>query len=162
MGLTLVSGCSPEMKEEVELRHFPVDSLEELETRSKKVQLDNEITSDGNGSLRIEADSPATVQLFQTGDVDIENSRLIYRAKLRTQNVEGQVYLEMWCVFNGKRECFSRALQAQLSGSSDCVSQETPFFPQKGENPDNIKLYIVVDGKATVWVDDIRLLKTPL
>lgn len=39
---------------------------------------------------------------------------------------------------------------------------ETPFFLQKGQNPDNIKLNLVVNGKGTVWIDDIKLIKGPL
>ena len=34
---------------------------------------------------------------------------------------------------------------------------KTPFFLKKGENPDNIKLNIVIEGSGQVWVDDIRL-----
>lgn len=37
-----------------------------------------------------------------------------------------------------------------------------PFFLQKGENPDNVKLNLVIEGKGTVWIDDIHLYKGPL
>jgi hypothetical protein len=40
--------------------------------------------------------------------------------------------------------------------------QETPFFLKKGENPDNVKINLVVNGKGSVWIDDIRLVKAPL
>jgi len=68
----------------------------------------------------------------------------------------------MWCHFPGKGEFFSRALQSPLSGSNEWTSQETPFFLKKGENPDNIKINVVVNGKGTVWIDDIHLVKAPL
>jgi hypothetical protein len=102
------------------------------------------------------------VRLFETGDIDIENIRLIYQAKVRTEGIEGRVYLEMWCHFPGKGEFFSRGLQSALTGTMDWNSQETPFFLKKGENPDNIKLNLVIDGKGKVWIDDIRFLKGPL
>jgi hypothetical protein len=76
--------------------------------------------------------------------------------------VQGQAYLEMWCRFPGKGEFFSRALQAPLSGTVEWSSQETPFFLKKGEDPDEIKLNLVVNGTGTVWIDDIRLIKGPL
>jgi hypothetical protein len=154
-------GCSKRSEEVTELKHYPVTSLEQVITRSG-VEIDKEITNDGNGALRITADQPVTVRLYETGDLDVEVARLIYMAKLRTENVDGQVYLEMWCSFPGKGEFFSRALQSPLSGSTDWTTQETPFFLQKGENPDNVKLNLVIDGKGTVWVDDIRLVKGPL
>jgi hypothetical protein len=68
----------------------------------------------------------------------------------------------MWCHFPGKGEFFSRGLQTALTGSSDWNSQETFFFLKKGENPDNVKLNLVISGKGTVWIDDIHLIKGPL
>jgi hypothetical protein len=59
-------------------------------------------------------------------------------------------------------EDFARALQAPLSGSTEWTSQETLFFLKKGDNPDNVKLNVVIDGTGTVWVDDVRLIKGPL
>lgn len=145
----------------VELRSFPLDDMEGLVTQ-KDVQIDKQISSDGNGSLRIEATKPVTIRLFQTDDIDIENAGLIYQAKVKTENVEGQVFLEMLCHFPGKGDFFSRGLMTPLSGSTDWTTQDTPFFLRSGENPDNIKLNLVIDGKGIVWIDDIRLLKGPL
>ncbi|MBW2252612.1 MAG: hypothetical protein JRF60_18810 [Deltaproteobacteria bacterium] len=159
--IVFVAACSTESVETIELKHYPIDSLEGIITKSD-VQMDEKITSDGNGSLRITTSKPTTVRLYKTGDIDIENARLIYQAKLRTDGVEGQVYIEMWCHFPGKGEFFSRALQSPLSGSNEWTSQETPFFLKKGENPDNIKINVVVNGKGTVWIDDIHLVKAPL
>jgi hypothetical protein len=68
----------------------------------------------------------------------------------------------MWCYFPGKGEFFSRGLQTALTGSSDWTTQETFFFLKKGENPDNVKLNLVINGKGTAWIDDIHLLKGPL
>jgi hypothetical protein len=157
----LVPACSQNQADITEIKHYPLDSLEGIITQAD-VAIDTKITSDGNGSLRISTDQPATVRLYETGDIDVENARLIYQAKIRTQDVEGQVYIEMWCHFPGRGEFFSRALQSPLSGSNDWVTQETPFFLKKGENPDNIKINLVIDGKGVVWVDDILLLKTQL
>ena len=159
--LAFVAACSQKTPETVEIKHYPIDTMDEVITKSD-VQFDKEISSDGNGSLHIAASKPTTVNLYETGDIDVENSRLIYQAKLRTENVEGQVFIEMWCHFPGKGEFFSRALQSPLSGSQEWTSQETPFFLKKGENPDNVKINVVVNGKGNVWIDDIRLVKGPL
>ena len=159
--LFCVAGCSKSSKQVIELQQFPVYNMEGLITQSG-VQIDKEVSSDGNGSLRIETEEPVTVRLYEIGDLDIENARLIYKAKLRTENIEGKVYLEMLCHFPGKGESFSRGLQSALSGTMDWTTQETPFFLQKGENPDNVKLNLVIEGKGTAWIDDIRLIKAPL
>jgi len=141
-----------------ELKAFALDDLQGLITLSG-VSLDQAISSDGNGSLRVDVTEPTTVHLFETGDIDIKNARLIYQAKVRTENLEGQVYLEMWCHFPGKGEFFSKGLMTPLTGTTNWANLETPFLLKEGENPDNVKLNLVINGKGTVWIDDILLLK---
>ena len=143
------------------LKSYPLDDAEGLITQSG-VAIDKQVSSDGHGSLRVEAGAPTTVRLFETGYIGAENARLIYQARLRTENVEGPVYLEMWCHFPGKGEFFSKGLTTPLTGTTDWTTVETPFFLKEGENPDNVKLNLVIDGKGTVWIDEIRLLKGTL
>jgi hypothetical protein len=138
-----------------------MNSLEDLITKSNVV-VDAETTSDGGGSLRVSATTPLTIHLYETGDLDLENARLIYQAQLRTEDLAGKTYLEMWCHFPEKGEFFSRALNTPLSGTVAWTRQETPFFLKKGENPDNVRLNLVVDGKGTVWIDEVRLVAAPL
>lgn len=155
--LLAITACSEQAVETTELRHYPIDGMDGVITRSG-VAYDPDVTTDGNGSLRIAADQTTTVRLFETGDVDIEAARVIYRASLKTEDVDGRVYLEMWCSFPGMGEFFSRALQSPLSGTQGWSTQETPFLLESGQNPDNIKLNLVIDGTGTVWIDDLRLL----
>lgn len=153
--------CSQPFKEVVEVRHFPLNGMEGVITQSG-VELDTQVSSDGNGSLRITATQPAVIRLFEVGDIDVENARVIYQAKVCTEGVEGQVYLEMWVHFPGRGAFFSRGLQSPLTGTTGWTTVETPFFLKQGENPDNLKLNIVINGKGTAWIDDIRLVKGPL
>ena len=157
----LLFGCTTKKSDIVQLAHYPLDSVEGIINRSDSI-LDKNISSDRNGSLRIITRKPATVRLFELGDIDVENARLLYQARLRTEGVTGQVYLEMWCHFPGKGQFFSRGLESPLSGSTEWTTQEIPFFLKKGENPDDIKLNLVINGTGSVWIDDIRLLKGPL
>src|SRR4030067_1776373 len=97
---TAVSCTKPSSKV-VELKKLPVDSMEGIITQSG-VEIDKAVSSDGNGSLKITANESTTVRLFETGDIDVENARLIYQAKVRTEGIDGKVYLEMWGNFPGK------------------------------------------------------------
>lgn len=159
--LLVVSGCSKRSEEVVELRHYPMDTTEGLIAQAGTV-VDNEISSDGNGSLKITVEEPTTIPLYETGDIDIEDARLIYQAKMRTEDLEGTAYLEMLCQFRGAGEYFSRDLSSPLSGTNDWSTEQTPFLLKKGQNPDNVKINLVVNGKGTVWIDDIHLFKGPL
>ena len=154
-------GCSQPATQVTELRHFPLNNTNGIITRSN-VAFDKHTSSDGNGSLRINATGPTVVRLFEVGDLTVENARLIYQAKVQTAGVDGQVYLEMWCHFPGKGEFFSRGLETPLTGTTEWTTEETPFFLKKGQKPDYIKLNLVINGTGTAWIDDIRLLKGPL
>jgi len=153
-----IIACSKTTTNATELQHFPINNIDGIITKSG-VQFDEEISSDGNGSLKISAGQSTVICLYEVKDIDIENARLIYQARVRTENIEGQVYLEMWCHFPGKGEFFSRGLQTPLTGTTDWTTAETPFFLEKGQNPDYVKLNLVIEGKGTAWVDDIRLIK---
>ena len=156
-----VSGTEYKAADLTILKQFPMDNMDGIVTQSG-IHIDKQISSDGNGSLRIEATKPTTVRLFETGDIDIQNARLIYQAKLRTENVQGKVYLEMLCHFPGRGDFFSRGLLNPLTGTTDWTTVETSFFLKKAQNPDNVKLNLVFDRKGSAWIDDIRLLKGAL
>ena len=70
--IIFVTSCSEKSIETTEIKHYPVDSLEGIINQSG-IQIDKEITSDANGSLRIAVNKPTTVRLYETGDIDIEN-----------------------------------------------------------------------------------------
>jgi len=157
----VAGGCSKQSNKVTVLKEFPVDNLNEIITQSG-VGIVKNVSSDGNGSLRIVAKEPTIVRLFEVDDIDVDDARLIYQARVRTKDVEGQVYLEMWCHFPGKGEFFSRGLDSPLTGITNWVTLQIPFFLKKGEKPDYVKLNIVINGTGTVWIDDVRLLKAPL
>jgi len=157
----LVAGCTNASHQVVELKSFPIDSLDGIITQTG-AELDKDNSSDGKGSLRVIAKEPTVVRLFEVSDLRVEDARLTYRAKLRSDKLNGQAYLEMWCSFPGKGEFFSRGLQNPVTGTMNWITAETPFFLKKGEKPDVIKLNLVINGKGTVWIDDVRLMKGPL
>ncbi len=148
-------------EEIVELNHFPLDSMNGIITQSG-VELDKENSIDGNGSLKITSAEGGVVKLLELSDLDLENARLIYQAKVSTMDVEGDVFLEMWVHLQGQGEFFSRNLQTPSKGTTGWTTMETLFFLKKGQNPDYVKLNLVMSGPGTAWIDDIRLVKGPL
>ena len=140
------------------LRTFPLDSLEGVIATSD-VTIDKGASATGGACLKIVAKKPETVRLFEVHDLDVENAKLIYQARVRTQDATDKVYLEMWCRFPGKGEFFSRGLDRPLTGTTGWITVETPFFLQKGQKPDLVKLNVGILGKGTVWVDDVKLIK---
>ena len=163
--VVFLSGCARQGTEEqaveVDLARFPADSAEGLVDTST-AEYDAEMSADGQGSLRIPATEPMTVALYETGDLDVESAKLVYRAQLRCEDLEGAAYLEMLCSFGEEDEYFSRGIESPISGTTEWSPHEVPFFLEAGQNPTNVRLNIVIDGTGTVWVDDLRVLRSTL
>ncbi|MBD3402431.1 hypothetical protein GF420_06025 [candidate division GN15 bacterium] len=159
-GLLLI-GCNSGDDSATELRQIPLNGIAEV-IDSVLVEYDAEHSADGVGSIRVETGEPIRVRLAEVGGIDIEDARLIYQASLRSSELQGTAYLEMWCQFAGKGEYFSRGLDNPVTGTSDWSIHQTPFFLKSGENPDSVKLNLVVEGAGTVWIDDIRLQRARL
>jgi len=144
-------------------KHYPLDSTTSVITQDG-VEFDK-ISTDGNGSLKILADSTdkRVIRLFETGPIDIEERVLIYSAKIRTEKLYGKAYLEMWCEIPGKGEFFSRGLEQPITGTTVVwTTAQTPFRLEAGQRPSNVKLNLVIEGVGTVWIDDIKLTSEPL
>lgn len=134
----------------------PLDSLDEVEA-TPNMRIDTVLTADGNGSLRIRAKEPQRVLLLEAEDVDVDNINLVFQAEIRAGGLKGSAYIEVECRFQSAGSYVSRGLDYSLSGTTDFVSAETSYRLGKGEKPETVRLYLVIDGKGTVWADDVRL-----
>lgn len=157
----LAAGCAKREAESNDIRHYSMDTTEGIISLDY-ISIDPSIRIHGTSSLKIAAPDSMTVRLYETGEIDVENARLVYRARLRTEDARGPVYLEMWCRFPGKGEYFSRGVEQALAGTNDWTSVEIPFLLEAGENPDNVRLNLVIGGPGTVWIDDVHLARAPL
>jgi hypothetical protein len=155
--LFLFLSCSIQTKRD-ELKNFPIDNLNGLVAQSG-IQFDKAVSSDNNGSIKIEVAGPVAIPLYIIDDVRIDDTQLIYEAKVKSESLNGQAYLEMWCVFKDKGEFFSRGFDSVIAGTTDWQTIKTVFLLKKNEMPDQIKLNVVVNGVGTVWIDDIHLSK---
>ena len=127
--------------------------------------ISKDLAADGGG-WRADCAKAATFRLFEVPNPGVENCRILYRARVRTDRLTGRAHLEMWCRFPGRGEFFSRGLNQAVSGSNDWISCEIPFFLKQGEAPDLIRLNLVVKAEGwlfkrqvsgRVWIKDIRL-----
>jgi hypothetical protein len=153
----LFTSCNVQT-EKSELKYFPVKDLTGIIAQSV-VQLDKNISDDGNGSIKIETDKPVVIQLYLINNVKVDDTQIVYEANIKSEDVKGQAYLELWCVFKDKGEFFSRGFDSVISGTTDWKTIRTVFNLQKGETPNKIQLNVVVNGVGTIWIDDIHLSK---
>jgi len=68
----------------------------------------------------------------------------------------------LYCLWVGGGQYFSRGMNSAVTSTTGWKTLQTPFILQVGQKAKNVTVNIVINGKGTVWVDDIRLLKEPL
>jgi len=163
--LALFIGCGK--KEEKQLIEEPIQiggnalDMQSDFKQGKYSSFDTEVSFDNLGSLKIVAPESTTVRIMDLGPQDISGVELLYQAKVKTEDVIGQVFLEMLCSFSEKGEYFSRGLDQIVTSSSDWTTLEIPFFIKDSDKPSNVKLNIVINGTGIVWVDDIKMFVKP-
>ena len=135
-------------------------SLDDASAVGPKIQADAGTKVEGKASVRIETRAPTSVCLGEVSGLDVENARLVYTAKVKTE-LEGDAYLEMLVELAGVTY-FSKGLDDPVKGKTDWKPVRTPFLLQQGQKPGRITLNLVINGKGTVWVDDVVLSKEPL
>jgi hypothetical protein len=111
---------------------------------------------------RAESNEKRTFLLFEVPNPGVEQCLLAYRAKLKTEDLQGRVYLEMWCRLPGRGEFFSKGFHHAVKGTNDWATYETPFYLKRGQKPDLVKLNLVLEDRGKVWIKEVELLYTPL
>jgi hypothetical protein len=135
-------------------------SLDDSSMIGTKIEMDGQIKTEGKGSIKITTQWPTTICLGEIAGMAIENAKLVYKAKVKSA-LDGTAFLEMWAHVGGGRY-FSRGMNDTISQKTDWKTIQTPFLFKKGQRPDKVTLNIVINGKGTVWIDEIVLSKEPL
>ena len=141
-----------------ELIKLALDNASSLGTT---ISTDTTVKQEGKGSIRISTGWPTTICLGEVQSLDVENARIIYQARVKSEKLEGTAFLEIWCHVGGG-QYFSRGMNSTVTATMDWRTLQTPFFLQPGQKAKKATLNIVINGKGTIWVDDVRLLKKPL
>ncbi len=137
-------------------------SLDDASAIGLQIQSDSAVKAEGKGSIKITTKWATTVCLAEVPGPDMENAKLVYKAKVKSDlQGQGTAFLEMWAHVGGG-QYFSRGMNDVVQGKSDWKGIQTPFMFQKGQKPTKVTLNIVISGPGTVWVDDIVLSKEPL
>jgi hypothetical protein len=123
--------------------------------------ISGELTLAEDNSWAVSCTTTQTFRLFEVPDPGVEHCTVLYRAKLKSGDLAGRAYLEMWCQIPGLGESFSRGLGNTISGSTDWATCQTPFFLKAGEKPDLVRLNLVVEGRGKVFIKDIELTASP-
>jgi hypothetical protein len=135
-------------------------SLDDPSSLGLKIESDAAVKTEGKASIRITTAWPTTVCLGEVTGLNVEDAKLVFKAKVKS-DLQGGAFLEMW-VHVGGGQYFSRGMNDPINGKSDWKTIQTPFLFQKGQKPEKVTLNVVINGKGVIWVDDVVLAKEPL
>jgi hypothetical protein len=135
-------------------------SLDDTSGLGLTVQPDATVKAEGKGSIKITTLWPTVVCIGEVSALNIENAKLVYSAKVKS-DLDGTAFLEMWVTVAGG-QYFSKGTNDVASQKTDWKTIQTPFMLEKGQKPEKVVLNLVINGKGTVWIDDIVLSKAPL
>lgn len=137
-----------------ELKRLNLDDASVIGTT---IQTDTQMKVEGKGAIKITTQWPTTICLGEVNALNVENAKLLYKARVKS-DLDGSAFLEMWADVGGG-EYFSKGVNDIVSQKTDWKLIQTPFFFQKDQRPDKVTLNLVINGKGTVWIDDIVLIQ---
>lgn len=135
-------------------------SLDDASAATPRIEVDAQVKAEGQSSLKITAQGPTTICLGEIAGPDIENAKLVYSAKVKT-DLAGSAFLEMWVQVDGG-QYFSRGMADAVGQKTEWKTIQTPFIFQQGKRPEKTTLNLVINGAGTVWIDDVALSKEPM
>ena len=145
----------------VELAHFPLSGAGV--PPSADAVFDPGVSQDGNGSLRVETAEGGRLRLYELDDVGPVEGRLVYTGFLRSRDLQGMAFLEMWCHPAEGNPAFVRGMSQRVEKTSDWKPTELGFSkPETCSDPSFVELNVVIQGAGTVWIDDLRLWSVPV
>lgn len=107
-----------------------------------------------------------TLPLAVLDTPEITRSDYVLMGQVRYEDVAGEGYLETWNHFGETERYFSRTLAPDgvmgvLSGSSGWRPFRLPFFTNdNAKHPSRIEVNLVLPGKGTVYLSELRLVQS--
>mgnify|MGYP001453135857 FL=1 len=164
----VLSGCFSSSEKENSVTIFPTSSTEDV-VDGDAVEYDAGASFTGaDGSILVDAGKPVTLTLFTPDPSDLNHSRIVYKARLKTEGLTGTgeergiAYLELHAQYANGEDVVSRGPRIPPSGTSDWVPAETDLYLDTGPEPEKITLALGVEGHGKVWIDDVVLESRPL
>ncbi len=149
-------------QEPIQIAHYPL-SADAVPAGADAV-FDRGVSQDGGGSLRVVAGPQGgRLRLYELDDVGPIEGTLVFSGFLRSRDLAGSAFLELWCHPADGNPAFVRGLPRRVSGTSDWTAQEVFFRePETCREPSSVELNVVIQGAGIVWIDNLGLWDVPV
>jgi hypothetical protein len=136
---------------------MPVDDRSEMAKDVEKVggEMDYDISSDGNGSLRIDARERVLVDLYRVwgNEEDLSFRQLVYEAKVRTEQASAPVFLVMQAGLTSAPHGMPVVGRDKaIHGTNDWTTLQIWAGNPPGTRLLETTLQLEIDGPGTVWI----------
>jgi len=167
IGFALVAACGRESPDRpaaavprrspVQIAHYPLSA--DAVPGAADAVFDRAVSQDGGGSLRVvTGEQGGRLRLFRLENLPPIEGALLYTGFLKSQDLRGAAYFELWCHPAEGNPAFVRGVPTRVAGTSDWKPQEVSFHrPETCSDPALVELNVVIHGAGTVWIDNIRL-----
>ena len=164
----MVTGCFGSSEKENSVAIFPTSSTDDV-VDGEAVEYDAGASFTGSdGSIRVDAGGPVTLSLFTPDPSGLNHSRIVYKARLKTEGLKGEgeergiAFLELRALYATGEDVVSRGPRIPPTGTTDWVPAETDLYLDTGPAPEKVTLALGVEGRGKVWIDDVVLESRPL
>jgi hypothetical protein len=146
----------------IEIAHYPLNA--DAVPSGADAVFDRDVSQDGGGSLRVvTGEDGGRLRLYRIDDVGPVDGALLYTGFLKSQDLQGMAYFELWCHPADGNPAFVRGVARRVEKSSDWKPQELSFSqPETCTDPVSVELNVVIQGAGTVWIDNLRLWDVPV
>ena len=91
----------------------------------------------------------------------VDDCAVIFKAKLKTQKLEGGASLRMWARLVDQEFWSKGDENHQVAGTTNWAEYEVPFYFAKGQFVNRVQLGLRLGGKGTIWIKDVELERRP-
>ena len=157
-----IVGCG---KKKPLIYNFQVNSLNRVISKFN-LKLDDEVSYDGLGSIRVDSKDTTTAYIFVLYDIPVKRAKLTWEAYCKSEDLKGKAFLEMGVQISKK---YRKELESYLHQSKDFLRGTTNWQKIKVEflvlenlKVDVVQLNLIIEGEGTVWIDQVRLTVLPI
>lgn len=116
-------------------------------------------------AVKIETAWPTTINVTRVNLLDkhLQQTVLTFSAQLKSEELTGNGYLEMWVHVPGSNggNFVVRGLDRPLQPNNPWSEFQTSFTLIKDQVPDYVTLNLVINGRGYVWLKDVHLRHNP-
>lgn len=144
---------------------FNVNSLNSVISKYNLI-MDNEISYDGLGSIRVESEDSVTAYLFILRDIPIRRAKLKWEAYCKTEELEGRAFMEIgvqiYSKYGKEYDTFIYRGDEFISKTTNWTKLNVEFLSTENRMISTVQLNLIVKGRGKVWIDQVKFTATPI